>query len=174
MASPSGHHFPKRNPTSDNQELMAVWFKHRYLVYLQRIQQGGLIGPLCSSTLGIRQNVYDQLPKPQQKEIAEMFRSAEGNWALDGPERGFNSPQTGGKGRPIFAVLLTEIPHSGDRIIKPFAWSDTRGAFCPSTGGTKRLVALPYATAQFYSGHTPDDKEMWPIFLVFADIRDAH
>ena len=124
---------------------MAVWFKHRYLVYLQRIQQGGLIGPLCSCTLGIQQNVYDQLPKPQQKEIAEMFRSAEGNWALDGPERGFNSPQTGGKGRPIFPVLLTEIPHIGDRIIKPFAWSDTRGAFCLSKGGTKRLVALPYA-----------------------------
>ena len=69
---------------------------------------------------------------------------------------------------------FSEIPHSGDRIIKPFAWSDTRGAFCLSTGGTKRLVALPYATAQFYSGHTPDDKEMWPIFSVFADIRDAH
>ena len=31
------------------------------------------------------------------------------------------------------------------------------------------------ATAQFYSGHTPDDGgEMWPILLVFADIRDAH
>lgn len=59
---------------------------------------------------------------------------------------------------------------------KLFAWSGTRGTFCLSTGGNRRLVAKPYATAQFYSGHTPDNQgvEMWPIFLVFADIADAH
>jgi len=176
MAAPSGKYFPRRNPIpTNNQELMALWFKHRYFVYLQRLQQDRLIGPLCSCTLGIQQNVYDQLPEKQQAQIADMFRSAEGDWASDGPEGGFNSPQTGGRGRPIFPVLLIESPHTGDRVIKPFAWGGSRGTFCLSTDGTKRLVALPYATAKFYSGHTPDDGgEMWPIFLVFADIRDAH
>lgn len=171
-----GKHFARRNPPPpDNQVLMEPWFKHRYLVYLQRLGQGGPVGPLCSCTLGIQQNVYNQLLQAQQGQIADLFRSAEGAWAADGPEQGFASPQTGGGGRPVFPVLLIESPHQGDRVIKPFARSDTRGAFCLSTRGTQRLVALPYATAQFYSGHTPDDGgEMWPIFLVFADIRVAH
>ncbi|XP_078377318.1 uncharacterized protein LOC144660530 [Oculina patagonica] len=171
-----GKLFPRRNPPpADNNALMEPWFKHRYLVYLQRVEQGGTVGSLCSCTLGIQQNVYNQLPPAQQAQIADMFRSAEGAWAADGPQQGFASPQTGGGGRPVFPVLLNESPHQGDRVIKPFARSDTRGTFCLSTGGTRRLVAQPYATAQFYSGHTPDDGgEMWPIFLVFADIRDAH
>ena len=147
----------------------------RYFVYLQRLQQDRLIGPLCSCTLGSQQNVYNELDKQQKSQIADLFRSAEGDWASDGPEGGFNSRQTGGRGRPIFPVLLKETPHSGDRVLKPFAWSGPKGTFCLSTGGRKRLVALPYATAQFYSGHTPDDGgEMWPILLVFAAIRDAH
>lgn len=42
-------------------------------------------------------------------------------------------------------------------------------------GSSNHLIARPYTTAQFYSGHSPDDGgEMWPIFLVFADIANAH
>ena len=177
MEAVQGTHFPRREEIpSDKNDLMAPWFKHRYLVYLQRLQQGGTVGPLCSCTLGIRENVFNELPPAQQAQIADLFRSAEGAWVVDGPQNGFTAPQRGGGGRPVFPILLAETQaHAGDRIIKPFAWNDTRGTFCLSTSGTKRLVARPYATAQFYSGHTPDDTgEMWPIFLVFADISNAH
>ena len=180
MAANIGKLFPRRNPPPvDNQALMAPWFKHRYLVYLQRIQQGGApLGGLCSCTLGIQPNVCSQLPPAQQAQAAEIFRAAEGAWAADGPQNGFAAPQTGGGGRPVFPVFLPEIPHQGDRLIKPLRGGDrrvTRGTFCLGTGGTRRLVARPYATAQFYSGHTPGNAgEMWPIFLVFADIDDAH
>ena len=178
MANNPGKMFSRRNPPpANNQELMAPWFKHRFLVYLQRIQQGGApIGGLCSCTLGIQESVYTQLPPAQQAQVAEIFRAAEGAWAGNGPQGGFAAPQTGGGGRPVFPVFLAETPHQGDRIIKVFARSGTRGTFCLSTGGNRRLVAKPYATAQFYSGHTPDNQgvEMWPIFLVFADIADAH
>lgn len=58
------------------------------------------------------------------------------------------------------------MPHQGDRLIKPFTWTTTRATFCLSTSGDKRLIARPYTTAQFYSGHSPDDGgEMWPIFF---------
>ena len=181
MAANRGKLFPRRNPPpGDNQALMEPWFKHRYLVYLQRIQQGGApIGGLCSCTLGIQPNVYGQLPPAEQAQVAEIFRAAEGAWATDGPEGGFAADQRGGGGRPVFPVFLPEMPHRGDRLIKPFRGGDrhvTRGTFCLATGGVRRLVARPYATAQFYSGHTPDNAgvEMWPIFLVFADIDDAH
>lgn len=177
MAAYSGKKFPRRNPVpTDNGKLMEPWFKHRYLVYLQRIQQGGApMGTLCSCTLGIQPNVYAQLPPPQQAQVAEIFRAAEGAWIEDGPQNGFAAVQHGGGGRPVFPVFLADKPHQGDRLIKPFAWTDTRGTFCLSTGGDRRLIARPYATAQFYSGHSPDDGgEMWPIFLVFADIANAH
>ena len=177
MAFYSGKMFPRRNPPpSDNRLLMEPWFKHRYLVYLQRIQQGGApMGTLCSCTLGIQSNVYDQLPSTQQAQVTEIFRAAEGAWAEEGPLGGFVADQHGGGGRPVFPVFLSEISHQGDRLIKPFAWSCTRGTFCLATGGVRRLIARPYATAQFYSGHTPDSGlEMWPLFLVFADIAVAH
>lgn len=169
--------FPQRNPVpADNRELMEPWFKHRYLVYLQRIQKGGTpMGTLCSCTLGIQPNVYTQLPAPQQAQVAEIFRAAEGAWTEDGPLNGFAADQHGGGGRPVFPIFLAEMPHQGDRLIKPFTWTTTRGTFCLSTSGDKRLIARPYTTAQFYSGHSPDDGgEMWPIFLVFADIANAH
>ena len=74
--------FPLRNPVpADNRELMELWFKHCYLVYLQRIQQGGApMGTSCSCTLGIQPNVYAQLPAPQQAQITEIFRAAERAW----------------------------------------------------------------------------------------------
>ena len=126
-----GKLFPRRNPPpQDNQILMGPWFKHRYLVYLQRIQQGGApIGGLCSCTLGIQQNVHDQLPPVQQAQVAEIFRAAEGAWAANGPQGGFAAPQTGGGGRPVFPVFLPEIPHQGDRLIKPFRGGDRHVLF---------------------------------------------
>lgn len=79
MANNPGKMFSRRNPPpANNQELMAPWFKHRFLVYLQRIQQGGApIGGFCSCTLGIQESVYTQLPPAQQAQVAEIFRAAE-------------------------------------------------------------------------------------------------
>lgn len=176
MAAPSGNNFPRCNlMPANNQELVVLWFKHRYFFYLQRLLQGRLIGPLCSCTLGIQQNVCNQLPQPQQAQmtqIASMFGSAEGDWVSDGPEAGFNSPQTGGRGRLIVPVLLIESPHTGDRVINPFAWSDTRGMHVLSQFYKRHKafggLALCHSSMQFYSGHTPDGGEMWPaIFFGF-------
>ena len=67
-------------------------------------------------------SVIDQLQDAQQSQIADMFRSAEGTWAEDGPQYKFNSSQTGaGGGRALFPILLNEFPLQGDRVIKPFA-----------------------------------------------------
>ena len=104
MADNRGKLFPRRSPPpAINQELIAAWFKHRYLVYLQRIQQrGASISGLCSRMLGIQPNVYNQLPPTQQAQVTEIFRAAEGAWIEDGPQGGFAAPQTGGGGRPVF------------------------------------------------------------------------
>ncbi|XP_078377640.1 uncharacterized protein LOC144660789 [Oculina patagonica] len=170
-----GDHFTRRSPPpTDKFEVMAPWFERLYLVYLRRMGQGGTVGPLCACTLGIDEDAFTQLEPGQKAQIADMFRSAEGEWAEDGPQQGFDAPQTGGGGRPVFPILLKETPHSGDRLIKPFARGDTRGTFCLSTDGTQRLVAVPNESAQFYPNHTADDKEMWPSLLVFDKIKKAH
>ena len=68
------------------------------------------MGTLCSCTLGIQPNVYAQLPAPQQAQVAEIFRAAEGAWTEDGPQNGFAADQHGGGGRPVFPIFLAEMP----------------------------------------------------------------
>lgn len=81
MATPSsGTYFPKCN--LNDQELM-VPLVHRYVFHLQLLLQGRRIGPVCSYTLGIRQNIHNKLLQRyhfQMTHIANVFRSAEVDW----------------------------------------------------------------------------------------------